>query len=121
MMMPDTKLIRKITAPNGGVFTGGGTNTYIIGNDDLTLVDPGPNIEEHSRNILDNFGKKIGRIIVTHTHMDHSPLAAPLAKELNVPLMGMIIKDHLEYQDLTFQPDIHLKRWRFNKNRRVCN
>ena len=77
MMMPDTKLIRKITAPNGGVFTGGGTNTYIIGNDDLTLVDPGPNIEEHSRNILDNFGKKISRIIVTHTHMDHSPCPKP--------------------------------------------
>ena len=109
MMMPDTKLIRKITAPNGGVFTGGGTNTYIIGNDDLTLVDPGPNIAEHSRNILDNFGKKISRIIVTHTHMDHSPLATPLAKELNVPLMGMIIEDHLEYQDLTFKPDVHLK------------
>ena len=41
--------------------------------------------------------------------MDHSPLATPLAKELNVPLMGMIIKDHLEYQDLTFKPDVHLK------------
>ena len=108
-MTPDTKLIRKIIAPNGGVFTGGGTNTYIIGSDDLTLVDPGPIIEEHSKNILDNFGKKINRILVTHTHMDHSPLATPLAKELNVPLMGMIIKDNLEYQDLSFQPDVHLK------------
>ena len=36
-------LIKKITAPNGGVFTGQGTNSYLIGKDDITLIDPGPN------------------------------------------------------------------------------
>ena len=41
------KLINKITAPNGGVFTGQGTNTYLIGKEDVTLIDPGPNISAH--------------------------------------------------------------------------
>ena len=41
------ELIKKITAPNGGVFTGNGTNTYLLGKEDLTLIDPGPKIEEH--------------------------------------------------------------------------
>ena len=41
------KLIRKITANNGGVFTGNGTNTYLIGDEDITLIDPGPNNAEH--------------------------------------------------------------------------
>ena len=46
-------LIKKITAPNGGVFTGQGTNTYLIGNEDITLIDPGPNISEHIEAILE--------------------------------------------------------------------
>ena len=46
------ELIKKITAPNPGVFTGGGTNTYLIGKEDLTLIDPGPNIKEHIDEII---------------------------------------------------------------------
>ena len=46
------KLIRKITANNGGVFTGNGTNTYLIGEEDITLIDPGPNNSEHIEKIL---------------------------------------------------------------------
>ena len=45
-------LIKKITSPNSGVFTGEGTNTYLIGKEDLTLVDPGPNIKEHIDKII---------------------------------------------------------------------
>ena len=45
-------LLKKITAPNGGVFTGKGTNTYLIGKDEITVVDPGPNIPEHIENII---------------------------------------------------------------------
>ncbi len=41
------ELIEKITAPNGGVFTGNGTNTYLLGKEDLTLIDPGPKNDEH--------------------------------------------------------------------------
>ena len=42
-----SSLIKKITAPNGGVFTGGGTNTYLVGKEDITVVDPGPYIQSH--------------------------------------------------------------------------
>ena len=48
----DINLLNKITAPNPGVFTGGGTNAYLIGKNDLTLVDPGPANEEHINNII---------------------------------------------------------------------
>ena len=52
------ELVTKITAPNPGIFTGGGTNTYLIGREDVTLVDPGPNISEH-----------IDEITVSYTHL----------------------------------------------------
>ena len=61
-------LIKKITAPNGGVFTGQGTNSYLIGKEDITLIDPGPNISEHIGTILEEGKGNIKRIIVTHTH-----------------------------------------------------
>ena len=57
-------LITKLTAPNPGVFTGGGTNTYFIGKDDLTLVDPGPNISEHLDEIIKVGDGKIKRIFL---------------------------------------------------------
>jgi len=109
MSKPDHLLIKKITAPNGGVFTGGGTNTYIIGINDVTIIDPGPIEESHAKNILDTYGDRIKRILVTHTHMDHSPLAMPLSKKLDVPLMGMIIEDNMDYQDESFKPTSHLQ------------
>ena len=82
------KLIKKITANNGGVFTGNGTNTYLIGNDDITLIDPGPNDADHIDKILTLGGDKIKRILVTHTHKDHSPAALPISKKLNIPMFG---------------------------------
>ena len=70
-------LIKKITAPNPSVFTGQGTNSYLIGKEDLTLIDPGPNIKEHIDELLKVADGKIKRIVVTHTHTDHSPAALP--------------------------------------------
>ena len=85
------KLIKKITANNGGVFTGNGTNTYLIGSDDITLIDPGPNDAEHIEKILSLGGDKIKRILVTHTHKDHSPAALPISKKLNIPMFGRLV------------------------------
>ena len=99
------KLITKITAPNGGVFTGQGTNTYLIGQEDITLVDPGPNIKEHIQAILKRGAGKIKRILVTHTHTDHSPAALPISKELNIPMFGRLIDRESEWEDETFIPD----------------
>ena len=101
-------LITKITAPNPGVFTGGGTNTYLIGKDDMTLVDPGPNISEHLDEIIKAGDGKIKRIFVTHTHTDHSPAALPLSKTLNVPMYGRLVDGESSWEDETFIPDIVL-------------
>ena len=99
------KLITKITAPNGGVFTGQGTNTYLIGQEDITLVDPGPNIIEHIEAILKKGAGKIKRILVTHTHTDHSPAALPISKELKIPMFGRLVDRESEWEDETFIPD----------------
>ena len=99
------KLIKKITANNGGVFTGNGTNTYLIGNDDITLIDPGPNDADHIDKILALGGDKIKRILVTHTHTDHSPAALPISKKLNIPMFGRLVDRDSEWEDETFVPD----------------
>ena len=102
----DIDLLNKITAPNPGVFTGGGTNAYLIGKNDLTLVDPGPAIEEHIDNIIKIADGKIKRILVTHTHKDHSPAALPISKILNVPMYGRLVDGGSLWEDETFIPDI---------------
>ena len=102
------ELVTKITAPNPGIFTGGGTNTYLIGREDVTLVDPGPNISEHIDEIINTADGKIKRILVTHTHTDHSPAALPLSKLLDVPTYGRLVDGESIWEDETFIPDIVL-------------
>ena len=99
------KLIKKITANNGGIFTGKGTNTYLIGKEDITLIDPGPNIPEHVDKILSVGKNKIKRILVTHTHTDHSPAALPISKKLNIPMFGRLVDRESQWEDETFIPD----------------
>ena len=99
------KLIKKITAHNGGIFTGKGTNTYLIGKEDITLIDPGPNIPEHIDKILSVGKNKIKRILVTHTHTDHSPAALPISKKLNIPMFGRLVGRESQWEDETFIPD----------------
>ena len=99
------KLIKKITANNGGIFTGKGTNTYLIGKEDITLIDPGPNIPEHIDKILSVGKNKIKRILVTHTHTDHSPAALPISKKLNIPMFGRLVDRESQWEDETFVPD----------------
>ena len=102
------ELVKKITAPNPGVFTGGGTNTYLVGREDLTLIDPGPNIKEHIDEIIRVGDNKIKRILVTHTHTDHSPAALPISKVLDVPMYGRLIDGESSWEDESFIPDVIL-------------
>ena len=102
------ELVKKITAPNPGVFTGGGTNTYLVGREDLTLIDPGPNIKEHIDEIIRVGENKIKRILVTHTHTDHSPAALPISKILKVPMYGRLVDGESSWEDETFIPDVIL-------------
>ncbi|NOD96000.1 MBL fold metallo-hydrolase [Ruegeria sp. HKCCD6228] len=73
--------LRRILAPNPSPMTYRGTNTYLLGERDIAVIDPGPASEAHLGAILDSLApdQRISHIIVTHTHVDHSPLAAPLA------------------------------------------
>jgi len=69
--------VRRITAPNPGFMTGPGTNTYLLGDGgDVAVIDPGPAIDAHVEAVLAEAGARIRWILVTHTHMDHSPAAA---------------------------------------------
>lgn len=73
-------LIRRVTCGNPGPFTFKGTNTFIVGHGNVAVIDPGPDDEAHLAAILDAVrGESVNHILVTHTHMDHSPLAAKLS------------------------------------------
>ena len=95
-------LVRRITADNGGVFTGGGTNTYLVGHQEITVIDPGPASKEHIENIVKVCGEDIKQILVTHTHNDHSPGAKLLHQRTAAPVMGMYALNK-EMQDPTFK------------------
>ena len=95
-------LVRRITAGNASVFTGPGTNTYLVGMDEVTLVDPGPALDSHIEAILGASGT-IKQIVVTHTHPDHSPGVKLLQEAIDVPAYGLITETTKD-QDKTFHP-----------------
>lgn len=75
--MPPVQVLR---APNPGAFTGSGTNTYLLGEDQLVIIDPGPDLPAHRTAILAALkNRPVAAIIVTHAHLDHSGLARRLA------------------------------------------
>ncbi len=82
--------LRRILAPNPSPMTYRGTNTYLVGTGDLAVIDPGPNIPSHLEAILAAVepGQRISHIIVTHTHIDHSPLARALAERTGAPVLA---------------------------------
>ena len=97
--------VRRITAPNPGFMTGPGTNTYLLGaGGDIAVIDPGPAIDVHIEAILAAAGARIRWILVTHTHVDHSPAAALLKAKTGAELMGMP-PPQSGNQDQSFRPD----------------
>ncbi len=82
-------LIRRVIASNPGPFTFTGTGTYILGHGRVAVVDPGPLLDDHLEALkaaLD--GETVSHILITHTHSDHSPLAAPLKAWCGAPTYG---------------------------------
>ena len=100
--------LRRITAPNPGPMTDAGTNTYILGEEQVAVVDPGPLEQSHIDAILNSVGDKIKWIVATHTHPDHSPAVAPIAAATGAQVVGMLPEDMM-FQDETFKPDWHMK------------
>lgn len=81
--------IRRLTVNNPGPFTFHGTNTYLIGEGEVAVLDPGPEDEAHLQAILKaTHGQAVTAILVSHTHKDHSPAAARLAALTGAPISG---------------------------------
>lgn len=112
-------LIRRVVAPNSGPFSFYGTGTYILGSGTVAVVDPGPLIDSHLEAIKAAVaGEAVSHILITHTHIDHSPLAAPLKAWCGAPTYGYgphgsgKIEQGVEVEeggDREFVPDVVLR------------
>ena len=82
-------LVRRIVAGNPSPFTFTGTCTYIVGRGTVAIIDPGPAIPSHIEAVLAAVaGETVSHIVVTHTHMDHSPGARLLQAATGAPIVG---------------------------------
>lgn len=74
--------LTRVRAPNPGPLTGTGTNSYVVGRNRLAVIDPGPAAHDHLATLVRAIdGRPVDVILVTHSHLDHSPLAHDLARE----------------------------------------
>jgi glyoxylase-like metal-dependent hydrolase (beta-lactamase superfamily II) len=95
--------VRRLVARNPGVMTGPGTNTYLVGDERCAVIDPGPDDPVHIARILEAAGGRVTAILATHTHPDHSPAVAALAKSTGAEVFGRPAPVHGR-QDATFAP-----------------
>ena len=112
-------LIRRVTANNPGPFTFKGTGTYIVGQGEVAVIDPGPDDPVHLEALLAaTAGETITHILITHHHSDHSPLAGSLKAATGATIYGCAVTGHEEEDtgevkmeaghDLDFRPDVSL-------------
>lgn len=82
--------LRRVLAPNPSPMTFRGTNTYLVGTRGLAVIDPGPDDPAHLDALLEAVGpgQRVTHILVTHAHLDHSPLARRLAQATGAPVLG---------------------------------
>ncbi|HZZ35315.1 MAG TPA: MBL fold metallo-hydrolase [Caulobacteraceae bacterium] len=108
-------LIRRVVANNPGPFTFTGTGTYIVGHGEgVAVIDPGPDMADHLQAILDATAhERISHIFVTHHHLDHSPLARPLAAATGAVVYGCEVRRLYDEGEVTleagndhFAPDV---------------
>jgi glyoxylase-like metal-dependent hydrolase (beta-lactamase superfamily II)/8-oxo-dGTP pyrophosphatase MutT (NUDIX family) len=81
-------LVTRVTAPNPGMMTGPGTNSYLVGEHELAVIDPGPAVDSHIEALLAAGAGRIRWILCTHTHLDHSPAAAALKAATGASIIG---------------------------------
>ena len=112
-------LIRRVVANNPGPFTFTGTGVYIIGKGEVAVLDPGPDTTENLDMLMRaTEGERITHVFVTHSHMDHSPAAHPLAERTGAkvhacglpPVPTDVAGVRMEAgDDLSFRPDVAVK------------
>ncbi|MCU1352443.1 MAG: hypothetical protein JWM05_1652 [Acidimicrobiales bacterium] len=90
-----TPLVRRILCNNPGMMTGPGTNTYLVGVDEIVVIDPGPDDPVHLDAIAGCGGDRIRWIVCTHTHADHSPGAAGLKERTGAEVLAFDDRDGL--------------------------
>jgi glyoxylase-like metal-dependent hydrolase (beta-lactamase superfamily II)/8-oxo-dGTP pyrophosphatase MutT (NUDIX family) len=98
------RFVTRVVAPNPGMMTGPGTNTYILGEAERAVIDPGPDIASHIEKIL--AFPNIKWVLCTHTHLDHSPAAAAIKAATGAKVVG---RPAPPGQDATFKPDFVLE------------
>lgn len=88
--------IVRVLAPNPDVYTLEGTNTWIVGDDPCTVIDPGPDIAAHLDEVARAAGR-VGAVLVTHDHPDHAPGARRFALRVGAPLRAFRLEgaEHL--------------------------
>ncbi|MGV3548394.1 MBL fold metallo-hydrolase [Rhizobium sp.] len=119
--VPVARGVQRLTAPNGGPFTFHGTNSYIVGDRSVCVIDPGPEDEAHWQALLSALeGREVTHIAVSHTHRDHSPLARRLRERTGAvvvaegphrparPLFHGETNPFAESSDMDFRPDVTL-------------
>jgi glyoxylase-like metal-dependent hydrolase (beta-lactamase superfamily II) len=81
--------IARVLAHNPSAFTYFGTQTYLIGEAEVAVIDPGPDLPEHVDALEQAIaGRTVAAILCTHTHRDHSPASRPLAARTGAPIVG---------------------------------
>jgi len=87
-------LVRRIVAPNPGPFTGPGTNTYLVGIDEVAVIDPGPDDKAHVDAIVGaSMKERVRWVLLTHTHPDHAPATARLVKATGAEVLAFAKRD----------------------------
>ena len=88
-LMRVSPLVRRLIANNPSPFTSTGTCSYLVGDEELAIIDPGPLDDAHIEALLQAAGgAKVAHILVTHTHRDHSPAAARIREATGAPILG---------------------------------
>ena len=81
--------IARVLARNPSAFTYTGTQSYLVGEAEVAVIDPGPAEAEHVAALVEAIGgRPVVAIVCTHTHRDHSPAARPLAQATGAPIIG---------------------------------
>jgi glyoxylase-like metal-dependent hydrolase (beta-lactamase superfamily II) len=95
-------LVRSLLAPNPSPFTHSGTQTFLVGEGEVAVIDPGPDDPAHLDALLRALqGERVSAILCTHTHRDHSPASRTLQAATGAPIVGcaVLVADHADNQD----------------------